>query len=76
MAKTRTMTKKMADRRDKEISYNAEQLAHALTKTLSRAVFQGVCKCGLMLTERDKVAGKKAYACPRCGRSGEIKSDQ
>jgi hypothetical protein len=64
------MTEKMAERRDKEIAYNAEQLAHALTKTLSRAPFQGKCKCGLMLTERDKVSGKHSYSCPRCGWTG------
>ena len=61
----------MADRREKEIAYNAEQLEQALAKTLSRSSFHGKCKCGLMLTDRDKVPGKAAvYACPRCGRHG------
>jgi hypothetical protein len=71
MTQKTKMTQKMAERRDKEITYNAEQLAHALTKTLSRAPFQGKCKCGLMLTERDRVPGKNSHSCPRCGWTGE-----
>lgn len=76
MTQSTKMTKEMAARRKKEITYNAEQLAHALTKTLSRSPFQGKCKCGLMLTERDRGPGKKNYTCPRCGRSGELTTDK
>ncbi len=72
MDKPKNQSEKMAERRDKEISDNAAQLAHALTKTLSRAPFQGKCKCGMMLMESDRIAGKNQYACPRCNRKGEV----
>jgi len=71
MAEPTKMAQKMAERRDKEIMYNAEQLAHAFTKSLSQAHFQGKCKCGLMLMATDRTKGKNSFCCPRCGRTGE-----
>lgn len=61
------MTEKMARRRDKIIADNAAQLALALTGTLTQAPFQGHCRCGLMLTARDKAPGNTYHVCPRCG---------
>jgi hypothetical protein len=66
-----TTTQRIADRHEKERKDNAAQFAEALTRTLSQAVFRGSCKCGLMLTERDKGAKKGHYSCPRCGWTGE-----
>ena len=66
-----TTAQRMAERRAKEMKYNAVQFALALTKTLSQAAYQGICKCGLMLTERDKDSGKSHHSCPRCGWTGQ-----
>ena len=68
-----TSAEKMSERRDKERQYNAGQYALALTRSLTQAVFRGKCKCGLMLTERDKVKGSSGrHSCPRCGWTGEL----
>jgi hypothetical protein len=71
MTNKATTTERIAERREGEIRANAEQLAHALTRTLSQSVFQGRCKCGLMLTERDRGPKGKHYSCPRCGWIGK-----
>jgi hypothetical protein len=70
MNKKLTTAQKMAERHEKERKDNAVQFALALTRTLSQAVFRGKCKCGLMLTERDKAAGSNRHSCPRCGWTG------
>lgn len=71
MSNKLTSAERMAERRDKETKYNAGQYALALTRTLSEALFRGRCKCGLMLTERDKAPGSSGHCCPRCGWTGE-----
>jgi hypothetical protein len=70
MTKKLTTAQKMAERHDKEKKDNAAQFALALTKTLSQALFRGKCKCGLMLSERDKAPGSSHHSCPRCGWTG------
>jgi len=72
MTEKMTTAQKMTERRDNEKKDNAAQFALALTKTLSLGVFRGKCKCGLMLTERDKAAGSDRHSCPRCGWKGEL----
>ena len=72
MTEKLTTAQKASERRDNEKKDNAAQLAVALTRTLSLGVFQGKCKCGLMLTERDNAKGTNRHACPRCGWKGEL----
>ena len=72
MIKKLTSAEKLSERRDKEKQYNAGQFALALTRSLSQSVFRGKCKCGLMLTERDKAKGSDRHSCPRCGWTGEL----
>ena len=74
MTEKPTAAEKATERRDNEKKYNAVQLAVALTRTLSLGVFRGKCKCGLMLTERDKAIGSDRHACPRCGWKGELQA--
>ena len=74
MTEKLTTAQKMTERRDNEKKDNAAQYALALTRTLSQAGFRGKCKCGLMLTERDKAAGSNRHSCPRCGWTGELLS--
>ena len=72
MSEKRTTAQKMSERLANEKKDNALQFARALTRTLSQAVFKGKCKCGMMLTERDKAAGSSRHTCPRCGWRGEL----
>ena len=66
-------SKKMQQRREKAAKAGAADLAHALEKSLVILRYSGKCKCGLMLTERDRDPKKKtAYLCPHCGRSGAL----
>jgi hypothetical protein len=67
-----TMTNAMIQRREKTIQAGKEELAMALARTLVLLPYQGKCKCGLMLTERDKNRGKSTYTCPRCGKTGPL----
>ena len=67
-----TMKNAMIQRREKTIQAGKEELALALARTLVMRPYQGKCKCGLMLTERDKNRGKSTYTCPRCGRTGPL----
>ena len=71
MTEQSTTAQRATERRDNEKKANAAQLAVALTRTLSLGVFRGKCKCGLMLSERDKDADSARYSCPRCNRKGE-----
>jgi hypothetical protein len=48
----------------------ALELANALRRGLRLLHYQGKCKCGLMLTERDRSQNKQTYRCPHCGASG------
>ena len=75
MSKKPTSADRMAERRDKETKYNAGQYALALTRSLTQSVFRGKCKCGLMLTERDKAKGSDLHTCPRCGWTGELRAN-
>jgi len=59
-------------RREIEIKTGKEALASALAKTLVLLPLKGNCKCGMMLTERDKNAKAETYRCPRCGKSGPL----
>jgi len=61
-------------RREAEIKAGRESLAHALTKTLVLLPHKGNCKCGMMLTEQDRIPKAKTYCCPRCGKSGPLAS--
>lgn len=62
---------KMQQRREDAIKAGAAELAHALEKSLVIRRFEGTCKCGLMLTDRDRDPKKKTvYNCPHCGRAG------
>ena len=72
MTEKLTTAQKITERRDNEKKANATQFALALTRSLSLGVFRGKCKCGLMLSERDKAADSDRYACPRCNRKGEL----
>ena len=72
MTEKPTAAEKATERRDNEKKDNAAQLAVALTRTLSMGVFRGKCKCGLMLSEKDKAAESDRYSCPRCGRKAEL----
>jgi hypothetical protein len=62
----------MLRRREADIKKGEEELARALAKSLVLLNYRGKCHCGLMLTERDQVAGKDSYRCPHCGRSGPL----
>ena len=59
-------------RREAEIKAGQESLAHALTKTLVLLPHKGNCKCGMMLTEQDRIPNAETYLCPRCGKSGPL----
>jgi len=34
--------------------------------------YRGKCKCGALLTDRDKNRGKTTFTCPCCGKSGHL----
>ncbi len=72
MTEKLTTAQKASERRDIEKKDNAAQLAVALTRTLSLGVFRGRCKCGLMLSEKDKATDSDRFSCPRCGRKAEL----
>ena len=38
--------------------------------------YRGRCKCGMMLTDRDKNRGSNTYACPKCGKNGKLITSQ
>jgi hypothetical protein len=59
-------------RREAEIKLGQEALASALAKSLVLLRYKGNCKCGLMLTERDKNPKTNTYRCPQCGKSGPL----
>jgi len=61
-------------RREAEIKTGKEALAHALTKSLVLLRYKGDCKCGMMLTDRDKKPNAETYLCPHCGKSGPLAS--
>ena len=67
-----TAAERVSERREIEKKANAAEFAVALTRTLSLGVFKGRCKCGLMLSEKDKIADSDRYSCPRCNRKGEL----
>jgi len=62
----------MLRRREAEVKAGQESLAHALTKTLVLLPHKGNCKCGMMLTEKDRNPKTETYHCPRCGNSGPL----
>ena len=50
-----------------------EEFAGELKRGLLLLHYVGQCKCGLMLTERDRnQRTKKTYSCPHCGVSGPL----
>ena len=55
-----------------EIIKGKEALAAELAKTLVMRPHKGNCRCGLMLTERDRNPKSGNYLCPRCGKSGRL----
>lgn len=59
-------------RRAQEIEKGKEELAGALKRGLLLLRYLGHCKCGLMLTERDRNAKKATFRCPHCGASGPL----
>ena len=59
-------------RREAEIKTGQEALASALAKSLVLLRYKGNCRCGLMLTERDKNPNAETYRCPHCGKSGPL----
>ncbi len=56
-------------RRKAEIRIGKEAFASALEKTLVILRYVGNCKCGLMLTSRDRSRKTNTYVCPQCGKS-------
>ena len=54
-------------RREAEIKTGQEAFARALTRSLVILRYKGKCKCGLMLTEKDKSPNAETYHCPHCG---------
>jgi len=49
-----------------------DELAGELKRGLLLLRYLGHCKCGLMLTGRDKVENKDTYNCPHCGARGPL----
>ena len=60
-------------RRAAEIKTGQEDLARALTRTLVIRRFKGNCKCGMMLSDQDKVSNTESYRCPHCGTKQTLK---
>ena len=49
-----------------------DEFASELKRGLLLLRYLGQCKCGLMLTERDRNQKKTTYSCPHCGASGPL----
>lgn len=57
-------------RREADLKQGMKELARELAQTLVLLPHKGNCKCGMMLTEKDKKPNLENYCCPRCGESG------
>jgi predicted SprT family Zn-dependent metalloprotease len=60
------------DRIARETQRMKDEFAGEIKRGLLLLRYLGRCKCGLMLTERDRKQGKKTYRCPHCGASGPL----
>ena len=61
-----------ADRQARQAKRAKEEFAGELKRGLLLLPSLGHCKCGLMLTERDRSSKKNTYNCPHCGASGPL----
>ena len=60
-------------RQAQELERGKAELAAELKRGLLLLRYLGRCKCGLMLTGRDRHQKKKqTYSCPHCGASGPL----
>ncbi len=78
VAEARTTTESASNGRNiqwqqqaREIERSKAIFANELKRGLRILRYAGQCKCGLMLTRRDRNR-KGTYTCPHCGASGRV----
>jgi len=62
----------MLERSAAALQKSEEEVAQAVSRgSLVMLHYGGKCKCGMMLTEKDRDKNKKTSTCPSCGRSAK-----
>jgi len=67
-----TSKQTQVQRQAQEVERGKAELAAELKRGLLLLRYLGHCKCGLMLTGRDRNQKKNTFKCPHCGTSGPL----